>query len=276
MQARSYSQTRASAWWTPSPWRTRPAPRRQPSAGSTLGSTVRGTSCKFGPFDWSKCLINSVRGGLRLLQPAGLQAGQHGWPPEWDEHCRQILADQGHAVQLQLQQPGPRGVRPVLLWAESTGGQAFLRIYSNATYSTFFFLCQIQTYNFDNANGRHLANQDQQVCVRCEKRFPAEFYLMASVLFDNRCFHRRERGNCRICWSAIDNFDFGLTGRFVTKTVLGLISGSVSVKTKLIFCTKMDRNDRGTKHQQRERRHLKHLLTHCTYWCLCWTPIVRK
>ncbi len=25
---------------------------------------------------------------------------------------------------------------------------------------------QVQTYNYNNGNGRHLANQDQQVCVR--------------------------------------------------------------------------------------------------------------
>ena len=42
----------------------------------------------------------------------------------------------------------------------------------------------VQTYNFDNGNGLHLANQNQAICVR------------------------QERGNCRICWSAMTPTDF--------------------------------------------------------------------
>ena len=42
----------------------------------------------------------------------------------------------------------------------------------------------VQTYNFNSGNGLHLANQDQAICVR------------------------RERGNCRICWSATADADF--------------------------------------------------------------------
>ena len=42
----------------------------------------------------------------------------------------------------------------------------------------------VQTYNFDNGNGLHLANQNQAICVR------------------------QERGTCRICWSAMTPTDF--------------------------------------------------------------------
>ncbi len=46
----------------------------------------------------------------------------------------------------------------------------------------------VQTYNFDG--GAQLADQDQKICIR------------------------RERSNCRLCWTAvITNTDFGLSGK---------------------------------------------------------------
>ncbi len=49
-------------------------------------------------------------------------------------------------------------------------GQTTQQVWKNV-YELFFFVhkvyLQVQTYNYDNGNGRHLANQDQQVCVRC-------------------------------------------------------------------------------------------------------------
>lgn len=47
---------------------------------------------------------------------------------------------------------------------------------------------EVQSYNFDNGNGLHLANQNQNVCVR------------------------RERGNCKICWYAKDLKDVDTNG----------------------------------------------------------------
>ncbi|XP_059083239.1 uncharacterized protein LOC131880590 [Tigriopus californicus] len=44
----------------------------------------------------------------------------------------------------------------------------------------------VQTYNFDG--GLHLASQNQNICVR------------------------RERGNCKICWTASNDEDFDLSG----------------------------------------------------------------
>lgn len=44
----------------------------------------------------------------------------------------------------------------------------------------------VQTYNFDGGN--HLADQDQSICVR------------------------RERSQCRICWSTMATADYGLSG----------------------------------------------------------------
>ena len=44
----------------------------------------------------------------------------------------------------------------------------------------------VQTFNF--AGGQHLANQDQNICVR------------------------RERGNCRICWTTQQPADFAVSG----------------------------------------------------------------
>ena len=55
----------------------------------------------------------------------------------------------------------------------------------------------VQTFNF--ANGRHLANQDQNICVR------------------------RERGMCRLCWSATADDDFDVSGK-TTKN--GLINNN--------------------------------------------------
>ena len=61
---------------------------------------------------------------------------------------------------------------------------------------------QVQSYNFDG--GQHLANQDQNICIR------------------------RERGNCRICWATAADTDFavsGLTagGAYVQAAVINLI-----------------------------------------------------
>ena len=46
----------------------------------------------------------------------------------------------------------------------------------------------VQSYNYNSGNGQHLANQDQQICVR------------------------RERGSCRICWYAAIVTDFAISG----------------------------------------------------------------
>ncbi len=62
----------------------------------------------------------------------------------------------------------------------------------------------VKTFNFDG--GYHLAGQDQNICVR------------------------RERGNCRICWTSQANIDFQLSGRntpSMTVPLGGLTSGSV-------------------------------------------------
>ena len=50
----------------------------------------------------------------------------------------------------------------------------------------------VKTYNFDG--GQHLANQKQTICVR------------------------RERGNCRICWSTEKATDFAVSGTYSTST----------------------------------------------------------
>ena len=54
----------------------------------------------------------------------------------------------------------------------------------------------VQTYNFDG--GYHLANQDQNICIR------------------------RERSNCRICWTTAAPTDFQLSGK--NSQMSGLIS----------------------------------------------------
>ncbi len=46
----------------------------------------------------------------------------------------------------------------------------------------------IQTFNYNNGNGHHLAQQDQAICIR------------------------RERGNCRICYYAVAQTDFQTAG----------------------------------------------------------------
>eukprot|EP00095_Tigriopus_kingsejongensis_P006201 maker-scaffold252_size238019-snap-gene-1.40 protein:Tk06201 transcript:maker-scaffold252_size238019-snap-gene-1.40-mRNA-1 annotation:"hypothetical protein TcasGA2_TC003271" len=46
----------------------------------------------------------------------------------------------------------------------------------------------VQTYNYNNGNGQHLANQKQTVCVR------------------------REKGFCQICWMALADDDFQVSG----------------------------------------------------------------
>jgi len=53
----------------------------------------------------------------------------------------------------------------------------------------------VQTYNF--AGGHHLANQQQQICVR------------------------RERGNCRICWTAMADTDFAVSAK--TNKMAGVV-----------------------------------------------------
>jgi len=47
---------------------------------------------------------------------------------------------------------------------------------------------EVRSYNWDNGNGLHLANQNQNVCIR------------------------RERGNCKICWYAKDVKDVDTNG----------------------------------------------------------------
>jgi len=49
----------------------------------------------------------------------------------------------------------------------------------------------VQTFNF--AGGQHLANQDQSICIR------------------------RERGNCRICWTTAIDTDFAVSGMTTMK-----------------------------------------------------------
>ena len=46
----------------------------------------------------------------------------------------------------------------------------------------------VQSYNFNDGAGEHLANQDQAICVR------------------------RERSNCRICWAVMAKTDFEVSG----------------------------------------------------------------
>lgn len=51
----------------------------------------------------------------------------------------------------------------------------------------------VQTYNYNNGNGVHLADQDQEICVR------------------------RERSSCRICWTVVNDADFALAGTTTTR-----------------------------------------------------------
>ncbi len=53
---------------------------------------------------------------------------------------------------------------------------------------------QIQTYNFDG--GQHLANQDQNMCIR------------------------RERGMCRICYATVIDTDFSVSGTTAGKALV--------------------------------------------------------
>ncbi len=46
----------------------------------------------------------------------------------------------------------------------------------------------VRSYNFNYGKGRHLANQDQHICIR------------------------RERGNCRICYYVAAEGDFAVSG----------------------------------------------------------------
>ena len=50
-------------------------------------------------------------------------------------------------------------------------------------------MASLQTFNF--AGGQHLANQRQQICVR------------------------RERGQCKICWTTAMDTDFVVSGEMV-------------------------------------------------------------
>ena len=52
--------------------------------------------------------------------------------------------------------------------------------------------------SFNYAGGQHLANQDQNVCIR------------------------RERGNCRICWTTAQDDDFMVSGMVATKGTLSV------------------------------------------------------
>jgi len=62
---------------------------------------------------------------------------------------------------------------------------------------------EVRSYNFNGGNGIHLANQNQNVCVR------------------------RERGNCKICWYAKDTKDVDTNGKNASmKGGLGGDSGS--------------------------------------------------
>merc|ERR1712223_1786792 len=64
----------------------------------------------------------------------------------------------------------------------------------------------VYTYNWDSGNGYHLANQEQNICIR------------------------REKDNCKICYSTVKNNDFGVSGgggRFNTMS-FGTSSGPVT------------------------------------------------
>jgi len=55
----------------------------------------------------------------------------------------------------------------------------------------------VYTYNWDSGNGYHLANQEQNICIR------------------------REKDNCKICYSTVQNEDFGVSaggGRYNSMT----------------------------------------------------------
>ncbi len=58
----------------------------------------------------------------------------------------------------------------------------------------YFFGSQqgtVRSYNYQNRAGLHLADQEQTICVR------------------------RERGSCRICWTDVNDLDFGVSGRSI-------------------------------------------------------------
>ena len=69
----------------------------------------------------------------------------------------------------------------------------------------------VRTYNYDNGMGRHLAEQDQNICIRWKKLIRRAIRI-EKVLNDNWICFRRERSNCRICWTVVNDIDFRVSG----------------------------------------------------------------
>jgi hypothetical protein len=74
----------------------------------------------------------------------------------------------------------------------------------------------VQTYNF--AGGQHLANQKQNICVR----FVSQIALLNFLVLQFTLF-RKERGMCKICWTAATITDFVVSGK------TNALSGKVGV-----------------------------------------------
>ncbi len=74
---------------------------------------------------------------------------------------------------------------------------------NSAKKSHFCTKHTFQSYNYNGGGGRQLANQRQSVCVR------------------------RENNNCRICYYAVINTDFNVSGKAGATATTGMNSGPV-------------------------------------------------
>lgn len=132
----------------------------------------------------TRCLTDTFAvtnpGGPTTPVICGTNTGEHMYV-DASEECNTLDFNFGSATTTSIRQFSIK-VTQVSCDSELLPPEGCTQFFYGSTTDT------VQTYNFDNGNGLHLANQNQAICIR------------------------QERGSCRICWSAMTPTDFKVSG----------------------------------------------------------------
>jgi len=163
---------------------------------ATVGTATNGQPAPNGKVPYGlkgQCLtdqftVRTARGGGNGAQPptiCGVNSGEHMYADMEGSNC--------NSLDFQLGGTGVDATIPTRQWSikvTQIDCNSNLRAPDGCTQ--YFYGTSVNTvrsYNFNQGNGQHLANQQQNVCIR------------------------KERGQCKLCWSAIDPLDVDTNGK---------------------------------------------------------------
>merc|ERR1712110_211325 len=138
--------------------------------------------------------VRSSSGGGRYSPPTicGTNTNEHMYADMSDDDCNSLDFALGHTGVGATIPTRSFSIKVTQIACDSNlrAPQGCTQWYYGATTNT------VRTFNYADKKGLHLANQNQNICIR------------------------QERGNCKICWSAQEATDFDVSGKFDTMKAL--------------------------------------------------------